>query len=250
MECHLCHLRFDARRRRFLGDPESKGALLPGSISLSAKASGRPPERFCSGRCLKRWQAGWRAARCGNCCECLPGEPVRNARLFKREPVFCSSGCVTVYRLRIEGTFPPDCASARADWRSSSGRIKFRDHNTCQVCGIARSKAILHVDHIVPYILSKRDDPENLLTLCVRCHGFKTDRLEPWLLSGRIGSFLIKLRQAGWPMTRIRSAFKLYDLPTHERERPMRWSLHPSGPRWPRPPGARKRQYLLRMFAD
>jgi|SRR5579859_7514882 len=236
MECHLCRLRFDARKHRF-------------AENLSSQNDQSYRKRFCSAACLKRAQKGWQPSVCRNCDDYLPGEPVRS-RNTVHELVFCSSDCLAVYRLRVNGIFPPDSAGARTDWRHSSNRVKVRDGDACQVCGVPRSQTILQVDHIVPYRLCKRDDTQNLLTLCTRCHGFKTHRIEPRLFLGRIGYFLIGLRQGGWPMGKVKAAMRLYDLPTQEQKRSMPWAWLPAYIRWPKPPHVQKKKYVLRMFAD
>jgi len=58
--------------------------------------------------------------------------------------------------------------------------IRERDGRECQVCGLSQQEHIedlgfkLHVHHIVPARLfsnpQKRNDPDNLITLCAECH--------------------------------------------------------------------------------
>lgn len=62
------------------------------------------------------------------------------------------------------------------EWKKLSKYIKMRDNYTCKECGITEENALKiykkhhHVHHIIPYAVSKDDSPENLITLCVKCH--------------------------------------------------------------------------------
>lgn len=47
-------------------------------------------------------------------------------------------------------------------------KILLRDHFRCQECGYYKH---LEVHHIVPKSKGGGDNPENLVTLCTRCHG-------------------------------------------------------------------------------
>jgi 5-methylcytosine-specific restriction endonuclease McrA len=47
-------------------------------------------------------------------------------------------------------------------------KILLRDHFRCQECGYYKH---LEVHHIVPKSKGGGDNPENLITLCTRCHG-------------------------------------------------------------------------------
>ena len=57
-------------------------------------------------------------------------------------------------------------------WDTIRKQIKERDNYTCQHCGVHEneSKHTLHVHHKVLYRLSKNNEPDNLITLCNRCH--------------------------------------------------------------------------------
>ena len=58
----------------------------------------------------------------------------------------------------------------RADrnWREIVKKIYARDDYTCQKCGKRGGRLCTH--HIVPYVISNDDSPENLITLCQSCH--------------------------------------------------------------------------------
>lgn len=53
-------------------------------------------------------------------------------------------------------------------WKTLSKKIMMRDNLTCQSCGLNKTK--LNVHHIIPYSISKNNNEENLVTLCVPCH--------------------------------------------------------------------------------
>jgi DEAD/DEAH box helicase domain-containing protein len=61
-----------------------------------------------------------------------------------------------------------------SDWSSIREAILERDHNTCQICGIAESNNSLHVHHKQPLRsfpnFADANQFGNLVTLCSRCH--------------------------------------------------------------------------------
>lgn len=62
------------------------------------------------------------------------------------------------------------------DWDATRKRILRRDGHACQFCGIAESAhqdrfdTGLHIHHIRPREFMGSDHPENLITVCSRCH--------------------------------------------------------------------------------
>lgn len=55
------------------------------------------------------------------------------------------------------------------DWKILIKKIYKRDNYTCFKCK-KRGSLKLHCHHIIPYSISKSDNPTNLITLCNRCH--------------------------------------------------------------------------------
>ena len=74
-------------------------------------------------------------------------------------------------------------------WRSLRYDIQMRDGYRCVIC---QSTAALEIDHIVPLALGgHRYDPDNLQTLCKKCHQAKgvtesPGRLTHKLIPGRL----------------------------------------------------------------
>ena len=66
------------------------------------------------------------------------------------------------------------------DARSVSGSIRYdtltKAKGRCAACGIERSKAVFHVDHIIPHSLGGKTVPENLQVLCSKCNLEKNNR--------------------------------------------------------------------------
>ncbi len=54
------------------------------------------------------------------------------------------------------------------DWKKIRRQIRRRDQNRCMRCGGTEH---LQVHHITPYEDSFDNSPQNLITLCARCHG-------------------------------------------------------------------------------
>jgi len=57
-----------------------------------------------------------------------------------------------------------------ANWAEITEQIKERDGYKCVLCG---SRRLLEVDHIIDIAKGGTHDPENLRTLCLRCHAIK-----------------------------------------------------------------------------
>jgi 5-methylcytosine-specific restriction protein A len=58
------------------------------------------------------------------------------------------------------------------EWQILRKQILNRDYHTCQAC--QGTKGPLHVDHLRPRHTGGQDNPENLQTLCQKCHAEKT----------------------------------------------------------------------------
>ena len=96
------------------------------------------------------------------------------------------------------------------DWRSRASVIRFRDGNTCQICGRSSPQGTkFHVHHIVPLVVSRCNHPDNLVTLCPECHS----RQGPADAAARRGDFLEfkrLLNQIGWPFLRVDRALRAW----------------------------------------
>ena len=60
-----------------------------------------------------------------------------------------------------------DGSSAHAEWRNTKDEIVARDGYCCADCG---SRDNLDINHIIPRHKGGQDTPDNLITLCERCH--------------------------------------------------------------------------------
>ena len=58
------------------------------------------------------------------------------------------------------------------DWEAIRMLVYKRDNFTCQECGITmnETKRAHHIHHIVPFLQSFDNSPNNLITLCPSCH--------------------------------------------------------------------------------
>lgn len=45
-----------------------------------------------------------------------------------------------------------------------------RDNYTCKFCGTGNLEALLEIHHIIWKIMGGTNNPENLMTVCPRCH--------------------------------------------------------------------------------
>jgi len=69
-----------------------------------------------------------------------------------------------------------DTEQPRDGWDATRRRVLDRDGRTCRFCGTTDGEhreehdTGLHVHHVVPRDDGGTDDPDNLLTVCIRCH--------------------------------------------------------------------------------
>jgi hypothetical protein len=59
----------------------------------------------------------------------------------------------------------------KAMWKKKSRGIFLRDKKKCQKCGYEMVRKY-QCHHIIPYKISKNNSDDNLITLCVKCHGY------------------------------------------------------------------------------
>jgi 5-methylcytosine-specific restriction endonuclease McrA len=75
----------------------------------------------------------------------------------------------------------PDKALYGEDWETLSAYVRKRDNYTCQIAKISSGKRcsnyfpppfsrLLHAHHIIP-LPRGTNNPTNLITLCIDCHG-------------------------------------------------------------------------------
>jgi 5-methylcytosine-specific restriction enzyme A len=67
------------------------------------------------------------------------------------------------------------------EWEATQRMVTLRDDYRCVTCGcdVCVKPKDYAVDHIVERDQGGSDDPSNLQTLCVRCHGKKTRAEHP-----------------------------------------------------------------------
>lgn len=128
---------------------------------LPAAKKDRPG--YCSSECYNASRRRG-CAQCENCGEEFEKKPAGVNR-------FCSTSCFKSWQV---GKNAPGWRGGKSYWRSRNWQkvrktILERDNYTCQRCGEEGDKS-LHVHHIVPWLESHDNSPENLITLCCSCH--------------------------------------------------------------------------------
>jgi len=99
------------------------------------------------------------------------GEMFTVLKRYGDDRVFCSSSC---RRSGGRGTDLKTRAKG-GEWSASRPFVLKRDDRTCQRCGCDVSNKNVsgpdfEVHHVMPRAAGGRDVPENLITLCKRCH--------------------------------------------------------------------------------
>lgn len=102
-------------------------------------------------------------------------------------------------------------ARLKAAWSRIRQRVLVGHCGVEDCARLLRRPEDARVDHIVPRALAMPqtvDHPDNLLELCVSCHGRKA-RAEIRLHRGDLLGFWTELLRLGWPMGRVRRALEL-----------------------------------------
>ena len=181
--CRICGKEFRYQKTQYSGQYCSRKCKHVGHRKPDAWV-----EKTCDA-CGKQFKA--RTCSCGNkrycsrkcariaphqvekkCLICGTSFFVNYARADKA--VACSRDCHHEWQRRYRRTVPlanSNRLQIKA-WRHIRARILERDNHACQRCG---ATAMLHVHHIIPWVLMGPDNPSNLVTLCAQCH-FETER--------------------------------------------------------------------------
>ncbi len=77
--------------------------------------------------------------------------------------------------------------STICDWKKIRILVLRRDNNTCQCCGITkkRYKKEFDIHHKIPFIFSRDNSINNLITLCKKCH-FNEERKITSLIKSKL----------------------------------------------------------------
>ena len=191
VNCQWCDHHFEAKR-----GASSKFCSM--SCRKLAMRDPRNPPR--DGNCwiLKCWTCGFEFRR-------------RTTHASRpRNRAYCSKEC------RQKGTRGPNSPMWRGhrrhyrgdDWPEKKAEARSRDNLRCQYlnCGFIETKtASVHVDHIIPWLVHKRNDLINLMCLCQWHHVQKT-HAERYFLAGNMLSFRARLNQLGCPEGRLNEA--------------------------------------------
>jgi 5-methylcytosine-specific restriction endonuclease McrA/predicted nucleic acid-binding Zn ribbon protein len=149
--------------------------------------------KYCSKRCydVVRCAKAWVEGNCDRCGKAFRRRSVRTRpttyRFCSRE---CSSGFIAgdKHAWWRGGSDP----NRGAKWTRLAESIRKRDGHVCQRCGTtqAENKERLAVDHIRPWRSFEdkveANDPANLTSLCKKCHGYKTTKIEKAWLRGDV----------------------------------------------------------------
>jgi HNH endonuclease len=174
-----------------------RGVVL--SCTTCGKELSRPPTQvqptgrhFCDNECRRVWQRTvpiginspkWRRVLV-KCTECGTEVLRMPSQLRHAKKSFCSTLCHDAWREKHQvGQNCPNWRGGKAreygwSWPNAKRKVKKRDSQTCQECGITREDygKALEVHHKIPFRefgLERHlegNNPSNLITVCNRCH--------------------------------------------------------------------------------
>lgn len=122
----------------------------------------------------------------------------RREKLPKSGRAFCSTKCSRASLITSEShLYRGGVKIGRGPgWKKLTQKIRERDGFTCRRCGRSEEELgeTLAIDHVIPYrsfsnpVSANGPDNSNLLSLCKKCHGWKTSTIErKWLLGDCLG---------------------------------------------------------------
>lgn len=103
----------------------------------------------------------------------------------------------TVAKVRAQGLWNSAPNDYGKDWPALSNAIRQRDRFLCQHCGVAETDGAHHVHHLVPLrkfpSLEEANAPQNLVTLCSRCHRLAEQNVQIQSGISALGYLLVNL---------------------------------------------------------
>lgn len=149
-------------------------------------------QKCCSRKCYRAVQAKRPAMVEASCVKCGAKFTRTIAALKRVKHAFCGDDCRKSYYVgenspMFRGDKDPNRG---ANWNRLAQSIRERDCFACQRCGRCESGQVdkLSVDHIWPWRMFKdkaeANHPDNLVSLCRKCHSYKTSKVERALLTG------------------------------------------------------------------
>lgn len=131
--------------------------------------------KYCSLRCRDSDRSEVR-----HCLQC--GKNIRIPRSVLRRGGlagnFCSKACLALFR---GGSQNPNWRGGGSYWRGAEWQklrdeIRRRDNYQCRLCGAPEKNRRHDVHHRIPFRVTGDNSPENLLTLCLKCHRRETGK--------------------------------------------------------------------------
>ncbi len=103
----------------------------------------------------------------------------------------------TVAKVKAQGLWNVAPNDYGKDWPKLAAAIRTRDKFCCQHCGIAETDGAHHVHHLLPLrrfaSLEEANQPENLVTLCARCHRLAEQNVQIQSGISALGYLLVNL---------------------------------------------------------
>ena len=119
----------------------------------------RVNQKYCSEKCYKLHQG--RANHSTRICPTCQS----SFRPFAKTHIYCSSSCQREQYQIIKGF-----KTTRYQWENLREFILERDNYTCQDCGAFQMDIGLEAHHIKPLFRCGANTPQNLISLCHKCH--------------------------------------------------------------------------------
>ncbi|HOZ00256.1 MAG TPA: DEAD/DEAH box helicase [Candidatus Syntrophosphaera sp.] len=103
----------------------------------------------------------------------------------------------TVAKVKAQGLWNTGTNDYGKDWAKITRQIRERDRFLCQHCGVVETETNHHVHHIIPFkkfaTADEANAPENLVTLCARCHRLAEQNVQMQNGISALGYLLVNL---------------------------------------------------------
>lgn len=181
VNCVMCGRAFYKPAPEVLKRPQQKNCC---SIECRQKLQ----KESVTGANSKRWKGGLVTRNCVICGTTFQRKP---DQVRTRNSVFCSRKCFGVWKSRtwVKGNhhnwkggyrYKYGAEAYHGGWSRIREAIKERDGRKCALCQATNTR--LHVHHKVPLRMfdtpSQANVPDNLITLCTKCHSKEEAKLK------------------------------------------------------------------------
>ena len=169
----------ESLNNRYKHSTEEERKAITKKANEALRSRGYVPRPHMAGENNRNWKGGLGTYTCCHCGKEFERPP---SHIHNPDFLVCSDACRCAemsirFREYNNSQWRGGRYTHRGNgWEKTKTLIKTRDEYKCRICGITEEETLnehgfsLEVHHKVPYRITKDNDPDNLVTVCNKCH--------------------------------------------------------------------------------